>query len=67
MFLNISEQGLGFVLKLSNGDFSRSCECLVEGASLDSLLPLIRSATIKNDARRLRISEDEEEGDDLVE
>ncbi len=63
MFPNLPEQNLQFIYNLSNGAVSRASECILEGPSLVSLLPLLQSATMKNDSCRLRISEDEEEGE----
>ena len=44
-------------------------ECILTGPSLESLLPLLRAASISDESSgcKLRIDEDEEEGEELVE
>ena len=69
MFPNVPEQNLRFIYILSKGDVCLASECILTGPSLESLLPLLRAASISDESSgcKLQIDEDEEEGDELVE
>ena len=68
MFSDVSEECLRYVYKCSNGDISCASDCILSGPSIESLVSLIRAVVITNesDGRRLRIDDDEKEGEELV-
>ena len=66
MFPNHSEEIIRYVLKLSSDDLSCASECILSGPSLERLVSLIRSSVITDDMSdgvKLRIDEDEQEGE----
>ena len=68
LFPNRSEESLRYIYELSNGDLSSAADLILSGPSLENLLSCIRSALVDGEFNEclLKIGEDEQEGEDLV-
>ena len=69
MFPDRTLSALQYIYELCKGDVASACDCILSGPDIESLVSLVSSQVIASasDEQKLKISSDEQDGDDLAE